>query len=140
MNTSTVLVKTSWMQVLPIRDMAAELFYTRLFELSPCLRPLFERDMEDQGRAFLATISVAVTNLERPTTLLPALSALGAKHDAYGFKDHHFDVVARALVDTLHRCLGEAFTPETKAAWIENYNGITSVMRTAAADHWRVAA
>ena len=135
MNTSTALVKTSWMQVLPIRDMAAELFYTRLFELSPCLRPLFERDMEDQGRAFLATISVAVTNLERPSTLLPALGALGARHDAYGFKDHHFDVVSKALVETLHRCLGEAFTPETQAAWIENYNGIATVIRTAAADH-----
>lgn len=123
------------MQVLPVRDVAAELFYARLFELSPCLQPLFERDVADQGRALLATISVAVTNLERPSALLPALGALGARHDACGFKDHHFDVVASALVDTLHRCLGEAFTPETKAAWIENYNGIASVMRTAASDH-----
>ena len=140
MNAATTLVQTSWMQVLPTRDRAAELFYVRLFELSPCLRPLFEHDMQDRGRVFLATISVAVANLERPSVLLPALGALGARHDTCGFKDHHFDVVGRALVDTLHRCLGEAFTPETKAAWVASYNGIANVMRTAAADHCYAAA
>ena len=135
MNPSTALVQQSWKQVLPVRDIAADLFYVRLFELAPGLRALFEQDEAVQGRTLMATISVAVSNLERPAALLPALSVLGARHSAHGFKDHHFDTVSTALVETLQRCLGETFTPEVKAAWVENYAVIASVMRTAAADH-----
>lgn len=132
---AATLVRQSWKQVLPIRDEAAELFYTRLFELDPALQPLFTGDMAEQGRKLIAMISVAVSNLERPATLLPALGALGARHSSYGVKDHHYDTVAAALLDTLQRGLGEAFTPDVKAAWVESYRVITRVMRTAAADH-----
>jgi hypothetical protein len=38
---SKQLVQESWMQVEPIADTAATLFYGRLFELDPSLRPLF---------------------------------------------------------------------------------------------------
>ena len=129
---AATLVRQSWKQVLVIRDEAAELFYTRLFELDPALQPLFTGDMAEQGRKLIAMISVAVSNLERPATLLPAL---GARHSSYGVKDHHYDTVAAALLDTLQRGLGEAFTPDVKAAWAESYRVITRVMRTAAADH-----
>ena len=67
---AATLVRQSWKQVLPIRDEAAELFYTRLFELDPALQPLFTGDMAEQGRKLIAMISVAVSNLERPATLL----------------------------------------------------------------------
>ena len=45
------LVQTSFAQVLPIADDAAALFYTRLFELDPSLRPMFRGDMKEQGRS-----------------------------------------------------------------------------------------
>jgi len=38
------LVQTSFAQVRPIADAAAALFYRRLFELDPTLRPLFNGD------------------------------------------------------------------------------------------------
>ena len=60
------LVKNSWSQVVPIAPAAAELFYGRLFDLDPALRPLFKGDMAEQGRKLMQMIGVAVDNLDRP--------------------------------------------------------------------------
>ena len=38
-------IKTSWAAVLPISNVAAELFYGKLFELDPDLKPLFRGDI-----------------------------------------------------------------------------------------------
>ena len=44
------LVQDSFAKVAPIADKAAELFYQRLFEVAPAVRPLFHGDMAEQGR------------------------------------------------------------------------------------------
>lgn len=133
MTTSTSLVQISWQQVLPIRDLAAELFYAKLFERDPALAPLFKGDMKAQGAKLMTMIGVAVGNLDHPETLLPVLRGLGARHATYGVKDHHYDTVAAALLDTLQRGLGDAFTPEVKRAWIEIYGVMAGTMKDAAA-------
>jgi len=48
------LVQTSFAQVEPIAEAAAELFYGRLFALDPSLRRLFKGDMTAQGRKLMA--------------------------------------------------------------------------------------
>ena len=40
------LVTASWQKVMPISDTAAELFYGKLFEMDPALKPLFKGDMD----------------------------------------------------------------------------------------------
>ena len=44
-------VRESWTKVLPIQDVAAEIFYGRLFSIFPELAPLFKGDMQEQGEA-----------------------------------------------------------------------------------------
>jgi len=133
MNSSISLVQNSWQEVLPIRDVAAELFYAKLFELDPALKSLFKGNMKEQGGKLMTMIGVAVANLDRPGTLMPVLKGLGARHSGYGVKDHHYDTVAAALLDTLQRGLGEAFTPEVKAAWVDVYGVLADTMKAAAA-------
>ena len=133
MNSSISLVQRSWQKVLPIRDLAAELFYAKLIELDPSLKALFKGNMKEQGGKLMTMIGVAVANLDRPETLMPVLKGLGARHGGYGVKDHHYDTVAAALLDTLQRGLGKAFTPEVKAAWVDVYGVIASTMKAAAA-------
>jgi len=133
MNSSISLVQNSWQEVLPIRDVAAELFYAKLFELDPALKSLFKGNMKEQGGKLMTMIGVAVANLDRPGTLMPVLKGLGARHSGYGVKDHHYDTVAAALLDTLQRGLGEAFTPEVKAAWVDVYGVLAGTMKAAAA-------
>lgn len=129
----TVLVKSSWQKVLPIRDTAAELFYTKLFALDPALKPLFTSDIKEQGRKLTAMISTAVNGLDRIDTIVPAVQDLGRRHVGYGVKDQDYDTVGAALLWTLEKGLGDAFTPEVKAAWVEVYTVLAGTMKQAAA-------
>ena len=128
-----VLVKSTWQKVLPIRDNAAELFYTRLFSLDPELKPLFASDMKEQGRKLTAMISTAVGGLDRLDSIVPSVQDLGRRHASYGVKDADYDTVATALIWTLEQGLGEAFTPTVKSAWIEAYTLLSRTMKDAAA-------
>lgn len=127
------LVQGTWQKVVPIKDTAAELFYGKLFELDPTLRPLFSGDMKEQGRKLMTMISVAVNGLTRLDTLVPAVQDLGRRHAGYGVKDEHYATVATALVWTLEQGLGAAFTPEVKAAWVKTYGVLAGTMKAAAA-------
>lgn len=75
-----LLVRKSFGQVAPIADHAAELFYGRLFEVAPQVRPLFKGDIKDQGRKLMATMGVAVNGLDRLTELVPVVQDLGRRH------------------------------------------------------------
>jgi len=129
-----VLVQTSFAQVLPIADTAAVLFYQRLFELDPSLRPMFRGDMAEQGRKLMQTIAVVVAGLDKLDTLVPAVQALGRRHAAYGVRDGHYATVAAALLWTLEQGLGAAFTPAVRQAWATAYGLLASVMQAAAAE------
>jgi hemoglobin-like flavoprotein len=126
------LVQESFAKVLPIADVAAELFYGRLFELDPSLRHMFHGDMKEQGRKLMTMIRVAVANLGRLDEIVPAVEALGERHARYGVEDSHYETVGTALIWTLEQGLGDAFTPDTRQAWIEVYGILTSVMQNAA--------
>src|SRR5438874_11409491 len=75
-----MLVRTTFAQVLPIAETAAALFYARLFELDPSLRPLFTSDLQEQGRKLMQMLAAAVRGLDDLETLVPAVRALGKRH------------------------------------------------------------
>ncbi|MBV8099008.1 MAG: hemin receptor [Verrucomicrobia bacterium] len=127
------LVRDSWAKVMPISDTAAELFYNRLFELDPSLRPLFTSDMTEQGRKLMGMITVAVNGLDRLDEIIAAVRALGKRHSGYSVTDDHYDTVATALLWTLERGLGDAFTDATRNAWIKTYTLLSTTMKEAAA-------
>jgi hemoglobin-like flavoprotein len=128
-----VLVQESFAKVLPISETAADLFYNRLFELDPALRPLFKGDMKEQGRKLMDMINIAVKGLDDLDKIVPAVRALGQRHGGYGVKDKDYDTVATALLWTLEQGLGNDFTPEVKAAWVEVYLLLSGVMKDASA-------
>lgn len=126
------LVKSSWQQVLPIKDTAADLFYTRLFELDPSLRSLFKGDMAEQGRKLMTMINTVVNSLDQLGPILGAVGDLGRRHAGYGVKDRHYDTVGEALIWTLGQGLGEGFTPDVKLAWVSAYTTLATAMKQAA--------
>ncbi|KZD21662.1 globin family protein [Tardiphaga robiniae] len=129
MNASDVaLVQDSFRKVAPISDVAAELFYGRLFEVAPQVKPMFRGDMREQGRKLMATLGVVVTGLTRLETVLPAASALAKQHVAYGVKAEHYPIVGGALLWTLEKGLGDAWTPELAAAWTAAYGTLSGYM------------
>jgi len=126
------LVQRTWRAVLPVGDTAAELFYGKLFSLDPGIRRLFKNDMVEQGRNLTAMISVAVGMLSKPERILLAMRQLGERHAGYGVEQRHYELVGTALIWTLEKCLGEAFTPEVKAAWWATYAFLAGTMQEAA--------
>ena len=64
-NEQKALVQQSFEIVLTIEEAAAGLFYGRLFELDPSLRPMFKGDIKAQGKKLMATLKFAVVGLNR---------------------------------------------------------------------------
>jgi len=126
-----LLVQSSWDQVIPARNVVAELFYQKLFELDPALRALFTGDLDQQRAKFLQMISATVHGLDRLDALLPVLRELGTRHVALGVRDEHYGAVATALLWTLEKALRGDFTPDVKAAWIVTYGVLSQTMREA---------
>ncbi len=126
------LVQRTWRAVLPVGDTAAELFYGKLFSLDPSLSRLFKNDMIEQGRNLTSMISVAVGMLSKPERILLAVRQLGERHAGYGVERRHYELVGTSLIWTLEKCLGEAFTPEVRAAWWATYAFLAGTMQEAA--------
>jgi len=127
------MVRASFAQVAPNAPAVAALFYERLFQLDPSLRPLFKGDMAAQGRKLMAMIGTAVANLHQLDSVAPAVAQMGQRHVAYGVKQGDYATVGQALLWTLQQGLGEGFTPPVRAAWTECYQTLAAVMTTAAA-------
>jgi len=127
------LVQSTWQQVVPIKEQAAALFYGKLFEMDPALKPLFKGDMTAQGAKLVTMIDTAVKGLTKLDAIVPAVQDLGRRHVRYGVKDAHYDTVAGALLWTLEAGLGPAFTPEAKTAWASAYGLLAATMKDAAA-------
>jgi len=128
------LVQSSFARVQPIAALASELFYARLFDLDPALRPLFRGDIAQQGHKLMTMLGVAVANLNKPEVVRPALWSLGQRHAGYGVTEAQYATVGEALLWTLEQGLGEGFTPEVRAAWEAVYILVADTM-TAAARH-----
>jgi hemoglobin-like flavoprotein len=126
------IVQSQFAKVAPIADVAASLFYTRLFEIDPSLRKLFTGDMKKQGGMLMSMIGSAVRGLTNPNALLPVLTHLGRRHAGYGVVDAHYATVAQALLWTLEQGLCEEFNPESKEAWVAAYTLMATVMQQGA--------
>jgi hemoglobin-like flavoprotein len=127
------LVQKTWEKVLPISESAATLFYDRLFELDPSIRPLFAHtSMPDQRRKLMNVIGMAVDGLDTPDKLIPVVRNLGRRHVSYGVTHEHYSSVGSALIWTLGQGLGAAFTPEVKEAWTNVYRLLADTMKDAA--------
>ena len=129
-NEQIKLVQDSFRQVAPIAETAAQLFYARLFELDPDLELLFKGNLSEQGRKLMQMLGLAVNSLDRMDQLLPVVRSLGTRHVSYGVRDKDYDTVGHALLWTLQKGLGDAFTPDVEAAWTNVYTTLASAMQS----------
>jgi hemoglobin-like flavoprotein len=121
-------IQDSFAKVAPIADRAAALFYGRLFEIAPEVKPLFRGDMTEQGRKLMKTLTVVVNGLGNLEAILPAASVLAKGHVGFGVKATHYAPVGEALLWTLERGLGSDWTPELKGAWTAAYSTLANFM------------
>src|SRR5690242_6272748 len=131
--TQKTLVKQSFESIKPIAAQAGMMFYGRLFEVAPHLRPMFRQPIPEQSRMLMQMLAVAVSSLDRLETLVPALEDMGQRHVKYGVRNEHYQIVGACLLWTLEKGLGEAFTPEVRDAWATVYGVIAEAMQRGAA-------
>lgn len=127
-----MLVQESFAAVAPIADDAAVIFYERLFELDPSLKPMFRGNMAEQRRKLMQMLTAAVKGLDRLEQLVPVVEDLGRRHAGYGVEDSHYDAVGSALLWTLEQCLGAQFRPDVRQAWVAVYGLLAGTMKNAA--------
>jgi hemoglobin-like flavoprotein len=125
------LVQDSFGSLLPIAEDVAALFYRRLFELDPALRGMFPTELAPQRRKLAQMLTAAVKGLDRPEHLIRVVHDLGRRHVAYGVTDNHSETVGAALMWTLEKGLGRAFTPELEQAWAAVYGLLATTMKNA---------
>ncbi len=126
------LVVSSFKKVESISEVAADIFYKKLFEYDPSLKALFKSDIKSQGKKLMAALKLAVGSLNDLDTLVPVLQDMAIKHVEYGVKAEDYTPVGNALLYALSQGLGNEFNHELRTAWADTYKVIATVMRQAA--------
>src|SRR5436853_477965 len=113
------LVRESFEGIRPTMPSVLLLFYGRLFELDPSLRPLFRHDLKLQTRKLADMLSAILDTADRFDEIRPRLGELGRRHRVeYGVKPEHYETLKTALVWALGHAMAGQFYPDVKAAWI----------------------
>jgi hemoglobin-like flavoprotein len=129
--TRIALLQSSFEKLSAAPEETALLFYARLFATHPEVRPMFTTPLAVQAQKFMAMLSLIVTGLHRPATIIGEIKHLGERHVAYGTRPAHYEAVGAALLWAIEQRLGPAFTPEVHAAWHEAYFLIAGLMKEA---------
>jgi hemoglobin-like flavoprotein len=124
-------VRDSLALIAPKADAVAAYFYEQLLTRHPALQKLFARtDFGAQGKALMSMIVWAVQQLDQPEVLAKRLRELGRRHDGYGVKPEHYDLVGECLLGALETQLGEAFDDELRLSWAEVYVLMANTMQS----------
>jgi hemoglobin-like flavoprotein len=124
------LVKQSW-GVVAKMEMATvgELFYNRLFELMPEVRPMFSRSsLPEQSKKLLTMLGYVISKLDKLDEIMDEVSKLAQRHTKYGVKDEHYAAVGTALLWTLEKGLGDHWNDSIRIAWTEVYTTLAGAM------------
>ena len=127
------LVRSSWYQVSKIDpETVGSMFYNRLFEIAPGLKPMFHRPLPEQSRKLMTILDHIVEKLDALEDIIDNIVKLSQRHSDYGVKPEHFADVGEALLWTLEKNLGRKWNNEVKEAWAMCYISISSAMINAA--------
>lgn len=123
------LVEKTWAMAKTIPEFTDK-FYERLFTIRPDFKTtLFARvNIKAQSKMLASMLDTAVANLRNPDVLVPALQELGMRHCRYGCRPDTYPPVGEALLWTIQYYLKDGFTPEVKAAWVDVYTTVQTVM------------
>jgi hemoglobin-like flavoprotein len=128
------LVRDSFESLRPIAGPVALLFYGKLFEMAPSVRPMFHNDLALQGRKLMDMLSAVVESLDDFESIRPKLDELGRKHATYGVRPEQYETLTAALLWTLGEALGADFDSRTSEAWNAALGAISKAMTAHASD------
>jgi len=132
-------VRKSFAKVEAMGHVGALLFYQRLFEVAPQVRPLFSTEIETQSKKLTQMLTAVIGLAEKPEEFRATLEDLGARHVDYGALPGHYPVVVDSLLHMLEKVLGPEFTPKLRSLWTGVLNTIAQMMMNGAEKAVRVS-
>ena len=128
-------LETSFDLVAPRGDELVTLFYTRLFETAPAVKPLFaSTDMLRQKTMLLSALVLLRKSLRDIDAIIPTLKRMGARHVGYGAAPAHYPVVGEVLIGAMAEVAGPAWEPRFERAWGEAFAVVAGAMLEGAAE------
>ncbi|HZI02127.1 MAG TPA: globin domain-containing protein, partial [Flavisolibacter sp.] len=128
------LVKETWLSVTALDPViVGDLFYQKLFEICPEVRPMFTSSLPEQSKKLLYMLNYIISKLHKLEDVVEDVQNLARRHVHYGVKASHYTAVATALLWTLEQGLGKAWTEEVDAAWTACYTTLADAMIQASA-------
>jgi NAD(P)H-flavin reductase/hemoglobin-like flavoprotein len=113
-------------------DEVPNYFYGQLFARQPRLRNLFPPAMNAQRDRLVKALVQIVESLSTPDEMATYLAQLGRDHRKYGVDAAMYETVGAALLATLRKFAGPAFTPAAEQAWTDAYAVLSALMIEAA--------
>lgn len=133
MDKQTVSVlRTSFAEIGRRRPDVGAVFYKRLFEVAPALRPMFPSSLKEQQKKLTASLAQIVAALDQPERLSAQVERLGQRHAEYQVKPAHYQLVGDVLLWTFQQVLQQRFTTQLRAAWAQAYAIVAKQMIAAA--------
>jgi NAD(P)H-flavin reductase/hemoglobin-like flavoprotein len=126
------IIKESFALIEPRAEEISAYFYGRLFAENPHLRAFFPPAMDRQRERLFDALRKIVWSLDSPGALSVLLSRLGRDHRKFGVTREHYDAMGRALLATLRKFGGNAWTAEMERAWRQAYATVATMMIEAA--------
>jgi adenylate cyclase len=126
---AVMTIQSTFALVARERKRFAERFYANLFAMAPEIEAQFAgTPPELQDQMFVEMLFLVARSPSRLSELAPALTALGARHVAYGTREAQLPIARGALIATLRELLDDAMTAEVEAAWAETYDAMAASM------------
>ena len=124
------LVKDSWALIAQLEmELVGSLFYNRLFDILPEVKPMFTRTpLPEQSKKLLTMLSYIIDKLDKLDEIIGEVKKLARRHTQYGVKDAHYTAVGSALLWTLEQGLGKAWNEALEQAWTEVYTTLAGAM------------
>jgi hemoglobin-like flavoprotein len=122
-------LETSFDLIAPRGDELVDVFYARLFDAAPAVKPLFAAtDLRRQKAMLLAALVLLRKSLRDLDAIVPKLRELGARHVRYGAEPAHYPVVGQVLIASMAEVAGAAWRPEYERAWAAAFDVVAGAM------------
>jgi hemoglobin-like flavoprotein len=124
------LVKKSWKLIEQMdKEVVGGMFYRKLFQLAPGVKPLFSNTTMVQQAAKLVTmLTYIIDHVDRLDVIIADVASLSKRHVNYGVKDEDYLAVGQALLWTLNNAFGKYWNEDFQNAWTEVYVELSAAM------------
>ena len=116
------LVKHTFTRIAPNHDSVAHLFYEKLFEIAPELRPMFTHGMDMQRAKVMQMLAALVAAMDDQTYFSRMARDLGKRHVDYGVMKEQYALVGRAMMWALEEACPDVMSSAAMEAWRAAYN------------------